>query len=159
MMPLALPSFDYKTKQTLDKTYILDLVRKKYVLLTPEEWVRQHMLHYLIHYLSYPKGLCRLEKRIYGAARYYRPDIILCDKFGVAKMVVECKAPHIPLTNETLGQMMQYNRQLAVDYLVVTNGINHFCWEWEKSSGQFQAINHIPTYQACVSLYSSNGVN
>ncbi|CAH2560247.1 type I restriction enzyme HsdR N-terminal domain-containing protein [Cardinium endosymbiont of Oedothorax gibbosus] len=149
MMLLTLPCFDYKTKQVLDKTYILDLVRKKYVLLTPEEWVRQHMLHYLIHHRSYPKGLCCLEKRIYRGTRYYRPDIILRDKLGVAKMVVECKAPYITLTNKTLGQMMQYNRQLAVDYLLVTNGIDHFCWKWEANRGQFQAIRNIPTYQTC----------
>lgn len=81
--------YDYKTKEVLDKTYILDLVRKQYVLLTAEEWVRQHMLHYLIHHCSYPKGLSCLEKRTYGGARYYRPDIILCDKFSVAKMVIK----------------------------------------------------------------------
>ncbi|WP_419241674.1 type I restriction enzyme HsdR N-terminal domain-containing protein [Cardinium endosymbiont of Nabis limbatus] len=147
MMPLTLPAFDFKIKQALDKTYILDLVRKKYVLLTPEEWVRQHMLHYLIDHLAYPKGLCCLEKRIYTADRYYRPDIIICNKSGVAKMMVECKAPYITLTNETLGQMMQYNRQLMVDHLVVTNGINHFCWQWEATLNQFRAISYIPTYQ------------
>lgn len=150
MMSLTLPSFDYKTKRVLDKIYILDLVRKKYVLLTPEEWVRQHMLHYLMHHLSYPKGLCCLEKRIYSGTRYYRPDIILCDKFGVAKMVVECKAPYIALTNQTLGQTMQYNRQLTVDYLLVTNGINHFCWQWRETLRQFQAISYIPSYQTCI---------
>ncbi|MDN5246716.1 MAG: type I restriction enzyme HsdR N-terminal domain-containing protein [Candidatus Cardinium sp.] len=149
MLPLTLPSFDYKTKQVLNKAYILDPVRKKYVLLTPEEWVRQHMLHYLIHHCGYPKGLCCLEKRIYGGKRYYRPDIICCDTLGTAKMVVECKAPYITLTNATLGQMMQYNRQLAVMHLVVTNGNNHFCWQWEAASRQFQAISYIPTYDAC----------
>ncbi len=147
MMPLTLPSFDYKIKQAFNKTYILDLVRKKYLLLTPEEWVRQHMLHYLMHYLAYPKGLCCLEKRIYGGRRYYRPDIIICDKFGVAKMVVECKAPYITLNTKNLGQMMQYNRQLAVDYLVLTNGITHFCWQWEATLRIFQGISYIPTYQ------------
>ncbi|CCM09990.1 Type I restriction enzyme R protein [Cardinium endosymbiont cEper1 of Encarsia pergandiella] len=149
MMQLTLPSFDYKTKQVLNKTYILDLVRKKYVLLTPEEWVRQHMLHYLIHYCSYPKGLCCLEKRIYNGMSYYRPDIMVCDKFGVTKMVVECKAHYIKLTDKTLGQMMQYNRQLMVNYLLVTNGITHFCWQWEEDLGCFQAINYIPVYQTC----------
>lgn len=152
MMPLTLPSFEYKTRQVLGKTYILDLVRKKYVLLTPEEWVRQHMLHYLMHHCSYPKGLCCLEKRIYRDARYYRPDIILCDTFGIAKMVVECKAPYVTLTNDTLGQIMQYNRQLAVDYLLVTNGITHFCWQWEESLGHFQSISYIPIYQACAMM-------
>ncbi|WP_243517971.1 MULTISPECIES: type I restriction enzyme HsdR N-terminal domain-containing protein [unclassified Candidatus Cardinium] len=146
MMPLTLPSFDYKTQKKLDKTYILDLVRKKYVLLTPEEWVRQHILHYLIHYLSYPKGLCCLEKRIYSASGYYRPDIILCDQLGRVQMVVECKAPYITLTNETLGQVIAYHRQLAAAHLLLTNGITHFCWQWDQTLGRFQAINYIPTY-------------
>ena len=150
MVLLKLPYFNYKTKQESNKIYILDLVRKKYLLLTPEEWVRQHMLNYLIHHLSYPKGLFRLEKKINGVARYYRPDIVLCDRLGVAKMIIECKAPHLTLTNETLGQIMQYNRQLSVDFLILTNGITHFCWQLEQSPHQFKIVKHIPTYQEFV---------
>lgn len=147
MIPLALPTFDYKIKKISNKIYILDPVRKKYVLLTPEEWVRQHVLHYLIHHLSYPKGLCRLEKRVCVGPRHYRPDILLCDNFGIIKMVVECKAPHTSLTNQVLGQVVHYNRQLGASYLLITNGIMHFCWKWNQESDRFYAINHIPIYQ------------
>lgn len=147
MMPRVLSFFDYKVKQKLNKTYILDLVRKKYLLLTPEEWVRQSILHYLIYHLSYPKGLFRLERKIKGTIGCCRPDIVLCDQFGIAKMIVECKAPHIPLTNKTLEQIIQYNRQLPVDVLLLTNGMMHFCWQLEQTTGQFKAIRHIPSYQ------------
>ncbi|ROT47300.1 type I restriction enzyme HsdR N-terminal domain-containing protein [Candidatus Cardinium hertigii] len=147
MIPLMLPAFDYKSKQKLNKTYILDLIRKKYLLLTPEEWVRQHMINYLIHHLAYPKGLIRSEKKINGTMGNYRPDIVLCDRLGIAKMIVECKAYHLTLTEATLGQIMQYHRQLSVDILLVTNGIMHFCWQLDHTTHQFKVMEHIPAHQ------------
>lgn len=147
MIPLALPTFSYKTKYKLDKIYILDPLRKKYLLLNHEEWVRQHMLNYLIHHLHYPKGLFRLEKKINDALECYRPDIVLFDKLGMAKMIVECKAPSVILTNETLKQIMHYNSMLTASILVITNGITHFCWELEQHTQQFKPIDYIPIYQ------------
>ncbi|WP_339044061.1 type I restriction enzyme HsdR N-terminal domain-containing protein [Cardinium endosymbiont of Tipula unca] len=147
MMPLALPAFSYKTKYTLGKIYILDLLRKKYLLLTQEEWVRQHMLNYLMHHLHYPKGLFRLEKKINDALGCYRPDIVLFDRLGRAKIIVECKAPNITLTHRTLKQIMHYNSMLTASILVITNGITHFCWELEQNAQQFKPMDHIPSYQ------------
>ncbi|TDG95384.1 type I restriction enzyme HsdR N-terminal domain-containing protein [Cardinium endosymbiont of Culicoides punctatus] len=146
MIPLTLPTFSYKTKYSLGQTYILDLLRKKYLLLTQEEWVRQHMLNYLIHHLHYPKGLCCSEKKINNTLVAYRPDIVVFDKFGMAKMIVECKAPHITLTYRTLSQIMHYNRSISANVLVVTNGLIHFCWELEQHTQQFKPINYIPGY-------------
>ena len=150
MVPLKLPAFNYTIKRKADKTYILDLVRRKYLLLTSEEWVRQHMLNYLINCLFYPRGLCCLEKHIQCTGGYYRPDIIFCDPFGVAKMIIECKAVNLNCSYTTLGQIMKYSRQLPVKVLVVTNGITHFCWKLDPTTHQFQAMETIPTYQEFV---------
>lgn len=150
MMPLALPSFDCTLKQQAGKTYILDLIRKKYLQLTPEEWVRQHMLHYLIHHLKYPRGLCRSEQKIWGVERCFRPDILLCDARGISKLLIECKSPHQLLTQDALGQLMHYNRYLSVNVLVLTNGQAHFCWQSDPNTGTFNPIPHIPTYEEFV---------
>ncbi|AWN81951.1 type I restriction enzyme HsdR N-terminal domain-containing protein [Candidatus Cardinium hertigii] len=147
MIPLRLPSFAYRTKQALSKTYILDLIKDKYVLLTPEEWVRQHILYYLIRHLGYPKGLFCLERKIQKITTKYRPDVVFFDKYGMAKMIIECKAPYVKITETILYQVIQYNRQLPVNVIVVTNGLTHFCWQFKKERGQFEAIHCIPTYQ------------
>ena len=158
MIPLTLPTFNYNTKQQQNKTYILDVIRKKYLLLTPEEWVRQHILHYLIHYLSYPKGLFRLEKKINGMREYYRPDIVLCDKFGIARMIIECKSPSIVLTDTTLGQIMRYNRQLCVNFLLITNGITHFCWQLSTHAQQVKTWKYIPDYKELLKIYCDHSL-
>lgn len=145
--PLMLPVFNYRIKNKLGKAYILDVVRKKYLLLTPEEWVRQHILHYLISYCYYPRGLFRLEKKIDGIAYQYRPDIVLYDKRGMAKMIIECKAPYISLDSSLHSKILQYHRQLASDFLLLTNGITHFCWHLEKATCQCKAMTYIPMYQ------------
>jgi len=148
MISLNLPAYRYALKQEIDKWYILDIVYKKYLVLSPEEWVRQHMLNYLIHHLAYPKGLCCTEQKIHGIFRNYRPDIVLWTKSGQARMIIECKAPYIKLTHQSLGQIIQYNRHLSAEFLVLTNGMVHFCWQLDPLSNKFKTLDRIPSYQA-----------
>lgn len=138
---------DCRIKQIQEKSYILDCIRKKYLLLTPEEWVRQHILHYLIEELCYPKGLFRSEKKLTGIIPYYRPDILFCDKWNKTKMMIECKAPSVKLIDTALHQIIQYHRQCNVNILLLTNGIMHFCWALDKRTGSFNVMQHIPSYQ------------
>lgn len=148
MSGLQLPDFDAKIRYDTDRAYIFDIVRRKYVILTPEEWVRQHFLNYLIHYLYFPKGLCRLERKIHGGKDVQgRPDIVFYDNMGKAKMIIECKSSDTPCLDETLGQLMKYARQLPVRALVYTNGIEHFCWKLDLKMRKYCAVDHIPTYR------------
>ena len=148
MKVLQLPVFDAKIKYDANRAYIFDIVRHKYVLLTPEEWVRQHFLNYLVHHLYFPKGLCRLEKKIQGTKDVQsRPDIVFYDTMGKAKMIIECKSSDTPCLDETLGQLMKYARQMPVKALVYTNGIEHFCWKLDLKMRKYCAIDYIPTYK------------
>ncbi|MBX9890037.1 MAG: type I restriction enzyme HsdR N-terminal domain-containing protein [Amoebophilaceae bacterium] len=155
-LPLNLPSFNYTLKQVLGKVYILDVVYKKYLVLSPEEWVRQHMLNYLIYHLAYPKGLCCSERKIERTTGYYRPDIVLRNPKGQANMIVECKAPYLKITYKTLGQILQYHRYLTAEFLVLTNGMVHFCWQLTQPSNQFKAIKYIPSYEELKKIMDSN---
>lgn len=148
MQSLNLPSFDYKIQRSAVGYRIFDVVRKKYVLLTPEEWVRQHFLHYLINYLSYPRSLCQLEQEIRYNQLQRRPDIVFYDRSASPLVVVECKAPHVDLNQEVLDQLARYNACLRAKVLVITNGIRHFCWRWDEETTQHVLLSDIPCFDA-----------
>src|SRR5690606_27113443 len=94
MVDLNLPSFEYRIKKTEEKTFIFDEIRKKFVVLTPEEWVRQHFVHYMIGHLRYPRALINVETGLAYNQLRKRSDIVLYDRTGKPWMIVECKAPH-----------------------------------------------------------------
>ena len=127
MTVLNLPSFDYKIKKEKDRLFIFDIIRKRYIALTPEEWVRQHFVSYLISYKGYPLGLIgnEISLRLNGQNR--RCDTVIYDIYGSPLMIIEYKAPHITLNQEVFNQVIRYNIALKVKYLVVSNGINHYC--------------------------------
>ena len=127
MTALNLPSFDYKIKKEKDRLFIFDIIRKRYIALTPEEWVRQHFVSYLISYKGYPLGLIgnEISLRLNGQNR--RCDTVIYDIYGSPLMIIEYKAPHITLNQEVFDQVIRYNIALKVKYLVVSNGINHYC--------------------------------
>jgi len=147
MIPLNLPAIAIKLKEEDGKTYILDSLRKKYLLLTPEEWVRQHIIHYLIHEKKYPKGLIKLETGLYLNTLQKRADVLISNSEGLPFMVVECKAPEIKINQKVFDQIARYNYIYKAKYLFVTNGINHFCAEIDHSNHSFQFINEIPNYK------------
>lgn len=139
---LNLPLFPIKTDTA--NTSIFCLSRKKYIVLTPEEWVRQHFLNLLISHLDYPKGMIRLEQSIQYFNNKKRSDIAVVSPKGDCFMLVECKSYTVDLNEKTLKQIAEYHKILKANYLTITNGMNHFIWKYEDE--KFTALSEFPTY-------------
>src|SRR5688572_11754365 len=136
MIALNLPSFEYQLRKENDKVLIFDILRKKYLVLTPEEWVRQHFIHHLINDMKYPRSLIKLEGGLSYNTLAKRSDIVVFDREGKPWMVVECKAPDQPINDSTLRQASMYNKKLLAPYLTVSNGMTTFFFriDWENES-------------------------
>ena len=147
MRELNLPRFKFKVKEADKGREIWDEFRRKYVVLTPEEWVRQHFLKFLNIQLGYPKSLLKTEFEIKYNKLKKRPDIVAYNNEGNPLMVVECKAPEVKISNETFQQAAIYNQTLNARYLVITNGMDHFCCEKDLKTGTFQFVEKIPVYK------------
>ena len=146
MLALNLPSFTVKIQQRNGKNLIFDPLRKKYVALTPEEWVRQHFTHFLTDHKGYPKGLLANEIQLDLNGTKKRCDTVLFNKDLSARMIVEYKAPHIAITQAVFDQITRYNLVLKVDYLIVSNGINHYCCKIDYQSMSYSFLPDIPSY-------------
>ncbi|KAA5534756.1 type I restriction enzyme HsdR N-terminal domain-containing protein [Taibaiella lutea] len=127
MLHLIYPPHDFKIRQQENGRYIFDFIRKKYVMLTPEEWVRQHILVYLCEVMEYPKGLISVEKEIKINNLKKRYDIVVYDYDHKPWMLIECKEPDVPVSDITLQQLLRYHHVLQCPYWFLTNGANHFC--------------------------------
>jgi len=147
MEQLNFPNYAFTFKNRENKTYIVDLIRKKNLLLTPEEWVRQHCLHFLISELGYPKSLINVEKQIKINGQLKRYDIVVYSSQGDVHILVECKAPSIAISQNTFDQIAQYNMTLNSSFLMLSNGKEHyFCvMDFEKKSYKF--IKELPKYK------------
>lgn len=152
MLALNLPSYPFKIVNKSGKRFIFDPLRKKYVALTPEEWVRQHFIQYLLNYKGYPQGLLANEIQIILNGTRKRCDTILYDKNLSALMIVEYKAPHIEITQAVFDQITRYNMVLRVKYLIVSNGIKHYCCRIDYSQQKYEFLPDIPNYQDLESL-------
>ena len=139
MQALKLPEFDYQIKDN----QIFCLVRKKWIVITPEEWVRQHFLNLLFSHLSYPKGLTRLEHNISYFKNLKRSDIVILDREGRTYLLVECKSPSVKLDQKVLRQVSAYNKVLDAKYLAITNGMSHYVWEKSGEAG-FHQVKDFP---------------
>jgi hypothetical protein len=146
MHQLNLPSFDHQLKQEEGRIFIWDVIRKKHIVLTPEEWVRQHFIHYLISALNYPKTLIKIEGGLSFNRLQKRSDIVVFNREGNPWMVVECKAPDQPINESTVRQASVYNTTLKADYLVVTNGMKHFIFRTEWETGQTKSLDAMPVF-------------
>ena len=146
MLSLNLPSAPLKIADRCGKKYIFDILRKKYVALTPEEWVRQHFVHYLINHLGYPSGLLANEVGINLNGTSKRCDTVLYSSALVPRMIVEYKAPDVNISQQVFNQITRYNIVLRVDYLVVTNGINHYCCKVDYNMGQYTFLPSVPFF-------------
>lgn len=146
MYKLNLPDFDYKLKKAEGKVWIFDGIRKKYIVLTPEEWVRQHFIHYLIQEKRYPKSLIKVEGGLIYNQLQKRTDIVVFTREGNPWMIVECKSPTIPVSPDTLTQASVYNATLKAEFITVTNGMAHYCANinWEKR--QTTLLSDMPPY-------------
>ena len=136
MQELNLPKIDIKSKLVNESIQIFDIVRKNFFVLTPEEWVRQHVIHYLIFNKKYPKGLMQIEKLIKYNNLKTRADIVALNKNADPILLVECKAPSIKIDKNAFDQIAKYNFTLKAKYLFVTNGFDHYCCEMNYITGE-----------------------
>jgi hypothetical protein len=139
MFQLSFPPHDFKIRQQENGRYIFDFIRKKYVILTPEEWVRQHILIYLCEVMQYPKGLISIEKEIKINNLKKRYDIVVYDYEHKPWMLVECKEPGVAVSDVTLQQLLRYHNVLQCPYWFLTNGANHFCAEVKDNTVKWLA--------------------
>jgi hypothetical protein len=147
MKPLNLPTYSLKIKSESDLEYVYDQFRRKYVRLTPEEWVRQNFAHYLVNEKSYPASRMILEKSLRFNKMSKRCDILVSNDSGEPIVMIECKAPDIKIGQNTFEQVSVYNIVFHVEYLIITNGLQHYCCivDFEKRSVNF--MNEIPDYE------------
>ena len=143
---LNLPNSELKIKLVEETTQVFDEVRKKYFKLTPEEWVRQNFIHYLKKEKRYPFGLMGVEKMVKYNSLKTRADIVIWNRERMPSVIVECKAPNIKITQDAFNQIARYNFKLRVKYLVVTNGLQHFCCEMDYESKKITFMQEIPEY-------------
>ncbi len=145
MQKLNLPQVSFRIKQSGDKYQVFDEVRKKFVALTPEEWVRQHFIHFLINQQKFSAGLMAVEMLVKINGLSQRADIVLYNKQGKPSVIIECKAPEVKVTRAVFNQAARYNTRLNVDYLVVTNGLQHYCARLIDQEGNYEMLKTIPT--------------
>ena len=148
MNELKLPAYDVKLRGTREKPEIFDFLRKRYVALTPEEWVRQHFTHWLIEHRGYPKGLLGNEIALKCGEKTLRCDSILYNHQAQPIMIIEYKAPTVPVTQRVFHQIAAYNLLLHVDYLVVSNGLQHYCCKMDYEHQRYDFLPEIPVYEA-----------
>ena len=146
MQRLDFPVYDFRFKNSENKVYIFDVIRKKFVVLQPEEWVRQNAVHYLLHEKKYPKSLINVEKQITVNNIKKRYDIVVFDTMGNIALLVECKSPQIAITQATFDQIARYNMQLNAKYLMVTNGLRHFYCKMDYEVENYVFLKHIPDF-------------
>lgn len=146
MIQLNLPEYNFSIKEEGNKQFILDKIRKKYVHLTPEEWVRQNFIRYLIEEKFYPLERLSVEKQIKVNNRIKRADIVFFDKTGQAEFIVECKAPTVALDEKTLMQAANYNLFYQCRYVFITNGLQHISFYLDRKSKSINMKQDIPDY-------------
>ena len=151
MDALNLPPYDIKVSEKDGKRLIFDELRRRHVALTPEEWVRQHFVHYLIGHLGYPAGLLANEVELKSGDKRLRCDSILFDKQAHPQMIIEYKAPNIQLTQRVFSQISAYNLLLHVDYLIVSNGMQHICCRMDYEQHSYHFLKEIPNYEEVMS--------
>ncbi|GGK59207.1 MULTISPECIES: type I restriction enzyme HsdR N-terminal domain-containing protein [Flavobacteriaceae] len=146
MQQLNLPTYKFRFKSSENKLFIFDIIRKKYVVLTPEEWVRQHFVWFLIEEKKYPISLFAVEKKLTINKLTRRTDILIFNAEGNPDIIVECKAPSIKITQETFDQIARYNLKLNANYLITTNGLEHFYCNMDFKNERYIFLKDIPNY-------------
>ena len=148
MQPLNLPPYEVQLRSVNGRQQIFDLLRRRFVALTPEEWVRQHFVHYLIEQKGYPKGLLCNEVELRVGEKKLRCDTLLYDKVLAPQMIIEYKKPEVALTQRVFDQISVYNMLLHVDYLIVSNGLQHICCRMNYESHSYEFLQEIPHYSS-----------
>lgn len=146
MEPLNFKPYPLTLKNRENKRYIFDIIRKKEVVLTPEEWVRQHCIHYLIHSKNYPISLINVEKKLQLYHTTKRYDIVVYNPQGSIGLLVECKATKTPITQKVFDQIAQYNLSAQSDYLMLTNGLSHYFCQMDYNQMKYHFLEDLPAY-------------
>ncbi len=147
MEKLNLPEFSFKIKNSEKHTLIFDELRKKNVVLTPEEWVRQNFVKYLVQVKKYPVSLIAIEKQLLINNLKKRTDILIFSSNGLPNIIVECKAPNIKITQDTFDQIARYNLKLKANILIVTNGLQHYYCLLDTEKQTYIFLEDIPEYK------------
>jgi hypothetical protein len=148
MQKLNLPQHPLKIKEENGTRYIFDVIRKKYLVLLPEEWVRQNFVQFLVCDKNYAASLIAIEKGLKLNELQKRADIVIYDNQGAPIVLIECKAPKIKINQEVFEQVARYNVVFKVPYLVVTNGLEHYCAKVDFETSSFEFLEDIPDYKS-----------
>jgi len=146
LQKLKLPEYKFRIKQDKNSYLIYDEFRSKYVALTPEEWVRQNFVHYLVNELSFPGSRISIEMFLKDGTNIRRCDAVVFDRKLNPQVIVECKKPEIKISQKTFNQIGRYNISLKVKYLIVTNGLSHYFCELDDNKGTYTFFENIPDY-------------
>lgn len=146
MQGLNFPPYSFRIKNSQNRQYIFDGIRKKFVVLQPEEWVRQHVLRYLVFTKNYPKSLINVEKQLTINNLKKRYDVVVFNPDGSIFLLIECKAPEINITQAVFDQIARYNLQLKSKYLMVTNGLAHYYCEMDHKNEKYMFLEDIPEF-------------
>lgn len=148
MYELNLPKYEIRLGGTREKPEIFDFLRRRYVKLTPEEWVRQHFVHWLTEHKGYPKGLLGNEIELRVGDKRLRCDSILYDANAQPRMIIEYKAPTVNLSEKVFDQIVTYNLLLNVDYMIISNGLQHYCCRMDNEHNSYVFLPDIPDYKS-----------
>ncbi|WP_353084301.1 type I restriction enzyme HsdR N-terminal domain-containing protein [Flavobacterium sp.] len=146
MQKLQFPSYSFRFKNSENKIAIFDEIRKKFILLTPEEWVRQHVVQYLLQDKNYPKSYINIEKLIKVNELNKRYDIVVYQPNGELFLLIECKAPEVKITQQTFDQIARYNLVLNAKYLMVSNGLNHYFCKIDFENEKYVFLEELPNF-------------
>ena len=147
MQKLSFPSYSFRFKNSENKAAIFDEIRKKFIILTPEEWVRQHVVQFLLQDKGYPKSYINVEKLIKINNLSKRYDVVVFQPNGDIFLLIECKAPEVPISQNTFDQIARYNLVLKAKYLMVTNGLNHYFCQMDFENEKYIFLNELPAYE------------
>ena len=146
MQNLNFPTYSFRFKNSENKVSIFDEIRKKFILLTPEEWVRQHVVQFLLQDKKYPKSYINVEKLIKINDLSKRYDGVVFQPNGDIFLLIECKAPEVPISQQTFDQIARYNLVLKAKYLMVTNGLNHYFCQMDFENEKYVFLRELPEY-------------
>ncbi|MEY2630262.1 MAG: hypothetical protein RLZZ469_1159 [Bacteroidota bacterium] len=146
MQNLNFPAYSFRFKNSENKVSIFDEIRKKFIILTPEEWVRQHTIQFLLQEKKYPKSYINAEKTITINGTTKRYDLVVFKPNGELFLLVECKAPEVTISQQTFDQIARYNLKLNADYLMVTNGVNHYFCEMNLEEEKYIFLKELPEF-------------
>jgi Type I restriction enzyme R protein N terminus (HSDR_N) len=147
MQKLNFPAYSFRFKNSENKVSIFDEIRKKFMVLTPEEWVRQHTVQFLLQEKRYPKSYINVEKLVKVNDINKRYDAVVFEPDGSIFLLVECKAPEVKITQDTFDQIARYNLKLKAKFLMVTNGLNHYFCQMDFEKEQYIFLKELPNYR------------